>query len=153
LTSTSGISEELRSSYSGTVLYFPEHPPLVIDLGEEVGPTLRNALATLGLAEPFGVLTAFNPHGANIEEAENELRMTKLEMELSKAGDSFVRVDACSPDKTHCERSIALRSSRARAIQLAKQWDQLAIFWWDGSTFWIYGAIADCDPIRLPAGL
>jgi len=61
-----------------------------------------------------------------------------------------VRVDACSPDRSHCECSVALKGTLDRVIDMAKRWEQLAIFWFDGSGFWIYGAIEPIRPIKLP---
>lgn len=142
--------DERWSSYPETILHFTGNPEVMVDLREAVPPATRNGLATIGLDKPFGVLTAFNPGGVDIGADENDRRMKELEAELSSVGDSFTRVDACSPDKSHCECSVALVSSRERAIDIAKRWDQIAIFWWDGSAFWIYGAITDADPIQLP---
>jgi len=76
--------------------------------------------------------------------------MKELEAELESSGDAFVRVDACSPDRSHCECSVALKGTLDRVIDMAKRWDQLAIFWFDGSGFWIYGAIEPIRPIKLP---
>jgi hypothetical protein len=47
---------------------------------------------------------------------------------------------------------VALVGSKSRAIEIAKRWEQIAIFWFDGHSFWIYGAISDAEPIKLPVG-
>lgn len=104
----------------------------------------------MGLDREFAVLTAFNPRGVDVSEAENNRRMKELEAELTSSGDSFVRVDACSPDRSHCECSVALSAEFDRAIDIAKRWEQVAIFWFDGQSFWIYGAIESIEPVRLP---
>jgi len=142
--------DERWSSYPETVLHFASDIEVMVDLREEVPAATRKGLGALGLGEPFGVLTAFNPRGVDMEPAENERRMKELEAELGSAGDFFVRLDACSPDKSHCEFSVAVRSSRDRVLDIARRWEQIAIFWWDGSTFWIHGAITEADPVRLP---
>jgi hypothetical protein len=142
--------DERWSSYPETVLHFAGDPEVMVDLREEVPPATRKGLGALGLGEPFGVLTAFNPRGVDIDPAENERRMKELEAELESAGDFFVRLDACSPDKSHCECSVALRSSRDRVLDIARRWEQIAAFWWDGRTFWLYGAIEEGEPIQLP---
>ena len=121
----------------------------MVDLRVEVSPAIRRGLAALGLNQ-FAVLTAFNPRGVDIGEDENNRRMKELEAELASSGDSFVRVDACSPDRSHCECSVALSAEFDRAIDIAKRWEQIAIFWFDGQSFWIYGAIEPIEPVRLP---
>jgi hypothetical protein len=109
-------------------------------------------MVAIGLGDPFAVLTSYNPRGENISDSENERRFDELKAELSSAGDEFVVMDACSPDKSHCECSVALKVDRETALDVAKRWDQIAIFWFDGSRFWIYGAISQIDPIPLPVG-
>src|SRR4029078_9126688 len=142
--------DERWSSYPETVLYFAGEPEVMVDLRIEVAKPVRDGLAAIGLDQAFGVLTAFNPRGVDTSSQENNRRMKELEAELSSAGNFFVRVDACSPDKSHCECSVALRAERARVIEIARRWEQIAIFWWDGTSFWIYGAISEADPIQLP---
>ena len=137
-------------SYPETVLIFAGDPEVLLDLREPVPPATRKALAALGLAESFGIVTAFNPRGKDLPADENARRARALESELRGAGDDFVRVDACSPDRSHRESSVALKVSRDRAIDLARRWEQIAIFWWDGSRFSIEGAISDDDAMMLP---
>ena len=121
----------------------------MVDLREEVPPAVRNGLAAIGLGEPFSVLTAFNPRGVDHPAEENERRMDELERELISSGDKFVRVDACSPDRSHCECSVALKGDRKRAIYIAVRFEQIAIFWYDGASFWIYGAVTPGE-LKLP---
>ena len=141
--------DERWSSYPETVLYFEGDQAVTVDLRVEVSPAVRNGLRALGL-DQFAVLTAFNPRGVDINDEENKQRMSELEAELASVGESFVRLDACSPDKSHCECSFALNVSRERAIDIARRWEQVAIFWFDGSSFWIYGAIDEIEPLKLP---
>jgi hypothetical protein len=75
--------------------------------------------------------------------------MKELEAELTSSGDDFVRVDACSPDKSHCECSVAIKGDPERALDLARRWNQIAIFWWDGNQFWLKGAISPGE-LSLP---
>ena len=141
--------DERWGSYPETVLIFSGDPEVFIDLRERVPAATRKALDSLGLGEPFAVLTAFNPRGVDISPEENSRRMQELEAELESSGDHFVRVDACSPDKSHCECSVAIKGEMQRALDIARRWEQIAIFWWDGSLFWIQGAISD-GHLRLP---
>ena len=142
--------DERWSSYPETVLHFEGDPPVMVDLRVEVSPTVRNGLTALGLDREFAVLTAYNPRGVDISDEENERRMSELEAELASVGESFVVIDACSPDKSHCECSFALNVSRERAIDIAKRFEQIAIFWFDGGAFWIYGAMTPIEPLQLP---
>jgi len=142
--------DERWSSYPETVLHFEGEQPITVDLRVEVSSAVRNGLRALGLDAEFAVLTAFNPRGVDINDEENKRRMSELEAELASVGVSFVRLDACSPDKSHCECSFALGVSRERAIDIARRWEQVAIFWFDGSSFWIYGAIDEIEPLKLP---
>jgi len=142
--------DEKWSSYPETVLYFAGDPEVMVDLRVAVSPRARRGLADMGLDGEFAILTAFNPHAEVFGAAENNRRMKELEAELAGSGDRFVRVDACSPDRSHCESSIALAGDFGHAIEIARNWEQVAIFWFDGSCFWIYGAIESIEPIRLP---
>ena len=141
--------DERWGAYPETVLIFAGEPELFLDLRERVSAPTRNALVALGLGVPFGVLTAFNPRGVDSTPERNTRRMAELEAELESAGDAFVRVDACSPDKEHCECSVALIGDMQRALDIARRWEQIAIFWWDGSKFWLQGAISE-GQLQLP---
>ncbi len=141
--------DERWSSYPETVLIFAGETEVYIDLRERVPPATRAALSVMGLDGGFGVLTAFNPRGVDLPADENTRRMNELESELMSLGMEFVRVDACSPDRSHCECSVAIMGDRQRVIDIAKRWEQIAIFWWDGATFWIYGGISS-GSLELP---
>jgi hypothetical protein len=137
-------------SYLETVLVFPGEAELAVDLREKIPPATRRAFPAMGLDGPFGVVTAFNPKGEGISPEENARRMKELERELASAGHTFVRVDGCSPDRTHCECGVAVMLDRGSVVDIARRWDQIAIFWWDGSEFWIVGAITPGEE-RLPS--
>ena len=143
---------EAWSSYPETVLVFAGDPEMMVDLREPVPPATRNALKAMGLGEPFSVLTSYNPRGETIEAAENDRRFAELKAELESAGIEYRVIDACSPDRSHCECSVVLmKVERDDAIEIAKRWEQVAIFWYDGNgRFWIYGGIVDTSPISLP---
>jgi hypothetical protein len=144
--------KEAWSSYPETVLVFAGEAEMVIDLREPVPPATKDALRAVGLGEPFSILTSYNPRGEKIASEENERRFEEMTAELRSAGIEFVVMDACSPDRSHCECSVVLKGDRDAAIDIAKRWEQIAIFWYDGGSFWIYGAISEVEPIQLPAG-
>ena len=86
----------------------------------------------------------------NLSPAENEKRRQELDARLAADGYKFARVDACSPDRVHCEASVAVVMPQEKAIELARELEQVAIFWFDRERFWILGAIAESDPLMLP---
>lgn len=141
--------DERWASYPETVLIFAGETEIFVDLRESVPPATRAAFKQIGLGGTFSILTAFNPRGIDLPAEANDRRMAELESELRSSGDEFVRVDACSPDRSHCECSVALKGEMGRALDIARRREQVAIFWWDGSTFWIQGAITD-GHLRLP---
>ena len=144
-------SQEAWSSYSETVLIFAGDPEMMIDLREPVSPATKKTLAAIGLDTPFAVLTSHDPRGVVLDAAENDRRFAELEAELRSLGREYVVMDACSPDKSHCECSVAITTDRAEALRIAESWEQIAIFWWDQDRFWIYGAVSPIDPpIALP---
>ncbi len=40
--------------------------------------------------------------------------------------------------------------AQEEAIALARELEQVAIFWFDGERFWIVGALVETDPLMLP---
>jgi hypothetical protein len=136
--------------YPETILTFSTKPAVEIDLRRiPPGDAIAN-LAAAGFDQPFAVLTAFDPRGRDLSAAENEKRRRKLDARLRKRGCRFVSVDACSPDRAHCECSVAVVMPQQRAIALARELEQVAIFWFDGKRFWIIGALMEADPLMLP---
>ncbi len=136
--------------YPETILSFSTTPAVEIDL-REIPP--RHVLARLdaaGFGQPFAILTAFDPRGRDLSPAENEKRKRELDERLTAGGYKFAQVDACSPDRTHCECSVAVVMPQEQAVDLARELEQVAIFWFDGKRFWIIGAIVESDPLMLP---
>jgi len=136
--------------YPETVLTFSTTPKVEVDLREVPSDRTLTALRGIGFRAPFAVLTAFDPHGRDLSEAENEKRNRELNERLRGSGYHFIEVDACSPDRSHCECSVAVVMAQNEAIALGKELGQIAIFWFDGARFWILGAVMDADPIMLP---
>ena len=136
--------------YPDTVLRFRTDPAVRVDLREPMGQDAVEAMAAIGLAGPFAVLTAHDPRGRDEDADVNERRAERLDEKLLALGADFVHVDACSPDGSHCEASVAALIERERATALAREFEQVAIFWFDGEKFWIAGALAGGDPVMLP---
>lgn len=146
----SAQKHEAWSNYSETVLIFAGDPEMVIDLREPVRPATRKAMIAMGLDEPFAILTSHDPFGKVLSSVENDRRFAELESELASSRLDYLVMNACAPDKSHCECSVAVKIDRDEALAIAKRWEQVAIFWWDLEKFWIYGAISPIDPVALP---
>jgi hypothetical protein len=136
--------------YPDTILTFMTTPPLEIDLRKPLSAGTLEELRRRGLGQPFAILTAYDPRGQNLPVGENEERKRALDRRLLVAGCRFVDVDCASPDRKHSEASVAATMSRGEAINLAIELEQVAIFWFDGHSFWILGGIVETDPIMLP---
>jgi hypothetical protein len=136
--------------YPETVLEFVTTPAIEIDLRQIPSDDKIAALKAAGLDQPFAIMTAFDPRGENLSAAENEKRMQELDRRLRSSSYRFAQVDACSPDKSHCECSVAVIMPQEKALDLAREMQQVAIFWFDGSRFWIVGALVETDPLMLP---
>lgn len=137
--------------FGDTVLHFTPPDGPSIDLRRPVSSRDRDALAAIGLEHPFVIITAQDPMGATQQPAMNERRADALRDEVARAGLVAVRVDACSPDFDHCEQSLAVALERESGVALARRYDQLAVFWFDRSAFWIVPACADGPTVRLPS--
>jgi hypothetical protein len=136
--------------YPETILSFSTKPAVEIDLRKTLSERALADLAAAGFGQPFAVLTAFDPRGRNLSPAENEERRRDLDAQLTKDGYEFAPVDACSPDRSHCECSVAVLMPQEKAVELARKLEQVALFWFDGSRFWILGGIVESDPLMLP---
>ena len=136
--------------YPETVLSFKTNPPVEIDLRQNPSEATVERLMRVGLGEPFAIMTAYDPQGRNLSRGENEKRKRALDERLIASGYNFVHVDCCSPDRSHCEASVAVTMPRDDALSLARELEQVAIFWFDGTRFWILGAVVDTDPLMLP---
>ena len=136
--------------YPETILSFSTRPVVEIDLREIPSERAIADLGAVGFGQPFAVLTAFDPRGRDLSPAENETRKGDLDQRLTAESYRFAHVDACSPDRLHCECSVAVVMPQEKAIDLARELEQVAIFWFDGKRFWILGAIVETDPIMLP---
>ena len=83
--------------------------------------------------------------------AVNAALAASLQEETAELGVARVCVDACSPDRAHCERSVAIALDEASLIDIAYRYEQLAIFWFDGKAFWIVPVHSRNERMRLPA--
>jgi hypothetical protein len=136
--------------YPETILSFSTQPAVEIDLREIPSESALAKLDAAGFDRPFAVMTAFDPRGRDLSPAENEKRRRDLDRRLTADGYRFANVDACSPDRSHCECSVAVVMPQEKAVDLARELEQVAMFWFDGKRFWIIGVVVDTDPLILP---
>ena len=158
---TAADIEEKWSQYPCTILEFAPPGSERIDLREPLGDPERHLLGRLGFTRPFAILTAENPWGENAEDEpteaaeerrrrENAARRARLEDELTSRGIEFRRVDGVAPQGDYREGGVAIEVSREEAVDLARRYKQLALFWFDGMDFTLVGAVADKPDERLP---
>lgn len=149
---TAARHDPARTHYPNTVLVVhpPGAPPFEIDLRQEPEPTLGEALARLGLAAPFAVITACNPFGRAKDDATNRRRTRELAERLTVARLQHVPVDGRSPDGAHIEPGFGVVLPLEEARALAREFEQTAIFWWDGAAFWLVDAWKEGARMRLP---
>jgi hypothetical protein len=80
----------------------------------------------------------------------NDALAASLRKETAGLSVTQVCVDACSPDGSHCERSIAIALDEQSLIDIAHRYEQLAIFWFDGEAVWIIPVYSGNARLRLP---
>ncbi len=149
--------------YPDTILEFfaGDGDPLRVDLRRPLDDAARRAITQLGLGDGFAIFTAENPDGANAEDAptsaaeaarerENARRQRALEDALRERGVAWLRVDGVAPTGDYREHCVAVAIARDDAAALAERLRQLALFWYDGTTFWLLPAKADEDAMQLP---
>lgn len=97
--------------------------------------TARFWCAITGDAVPsraFAIVTACNPDDRSCDDATNQAADAALAAELDRLGWSRFRVIGGSPDLAHQEPGWAVATgSPAAAIDLGRQWRQVAVFWVD----------------------
>ena len=137
------------ASYAETILAFPGQDTLEIDLSIPVSLSAQRGLVARGLDSPFGLVTPCNPRGRPSSPEENGARLVRFLAGLGRSGTPLVRVDGLSPDRRHVEHGVALTWPQEKVVALARRWEQSAIYWWDGTRFWVVGALTDTEPWPL----
>ena len=138
-------------AYGDTILEFlPGADPVRVDLRKAVTEPLARMLATRGLPGTFVVVTACNPRGHAASDAENVVRTAVLRQTLDARQLAWIPADGLSPDGTHREPGVAVAMSHGDAQALAREFEQSAIYRYDGEAFWLVGALVDAVPMRLP---
>lgn len=76
----------------------------------------------------FFIVTAYNPDGKNVAEAENQEADEKLGSELHRLEFNHFRMTGGSPDFSHAEPGYAIVCNREQALCLAKEFSQDAVY-------------------------
>jgi hypothetical protein len=139
----------LANTFPGTLLHFTEHG-LVIDLRRPLGREVRGQLAAIGLGDGFCVITADNPNGRTQSDSQNAAAMHRLREAVVTLDADATPCDGTNPEQTHREQGLAARIDRARGIELGRAFEQIAIFHYDGDTFWLVPAMAEGPARQLP---
>lgn len=139
------------SHYADTILEIArDGGTLSVDLRKPLGEDTRRSLAMLGPSSSFGIVTAANPAGAPVDAAANARRHAALEQWIVEHGYVRRAATGSSPDGDHVEHGFAVWLERDDVVALARRFDQSAIFWFDGGSFWLVGALVDAKARRIP---
>lgn len=138
------------TAYANTVLVIGRKGRLEVDLRQRLPGKARRLLTELGLGNTFAIVTASNPGGRDTPLWQNWWRHRHMRAQLRSRGLPFVPADGQSPDGAHRERGFAIAMGREDAAALALELDQLALYWFDGSDFWIDAVSAATAPRQLP---
>jgi hypothetical protein len=118
--------------FAETVLVFGGDEPVEVGVHAGLEPAAIGRLMSLGLGDRFAVITPCNPLGVTLEGRSNAERLTAFRAELDQLGIRSVEADGWSPNRTHVERGNACALDLPAALMLARKWQQLALFWFDG---------------------
>lgn len=80
------------------------------------------------LPASFAIITAWNPEGVTVNDADNTNADHILHRELVELGLSPFRATGCSPDLSHREPGWAVMISKVEAIALGRRHRQLAVW-------------------------
>ena len=122
----------------------------MLDLRKPVDAASRSCLKIMGFEQPFGVVSAQDPMGVAQSPSVNSVLAASLQSDVAKLRVAQASLDACSPERSHCEHSMAIALDLPALIDLAYRYDQLAIFWFDGRAFWIVPVHSTKARLRLP---
>jgi len=142
--------DSLWTEYANARLLIGRPPRIKVDLWLPVGEELEYRLTKLGLGATFAIITPFDPRGTRAPAWKNLARYVRTRLLLRSRKLRYVPADGESPDSRHRERGFAIAMTRTDAAALARELEQLALYWFDGKAFWIDGALAERKPQRLP---
>lgn len=136
-------------AYPGTILRFTRHG-FFVDLRVPLSAETIERLRRVASGHAISVLTAFNPRGRIVAEAENLRRHEELAARLKLLGCAFTPCDGTDPAGVHIEPGFAAAIDSESSERLAKEFEQSAYFHFDGRAFWLLPAIVKAASLRLP---
>jgi hypothetical protein len=142
--------DSLWTAYANTRLLIGRAPRIKVDLRLPLRDDLRTLLTHLGLGATFAVVTPYDPRGMRAPAWRNLAGYLRTKLLLRSRNLRYVTADGESPDSRHRERGFAIALERRDAAALARELEQLALYWFDGEAFWIDGALVERAPQRLP---
>ena len=95
-------------------------------LHQEVSPDLA-----------FAIVTAHNPRGRLLSNGQNRLLDRKLQGEVGRLQVLARPIIGCSPDLGHREKSWMIFTDRLMSMELARQFQQNAIYWVEAGELWL----------------
>ena len=144
------VDDQLQSAYANTVLRLGHEPRTEVDLRQPLNDASRRLLRELALGSVFAVITASNPRGRTTSAAKNRWRELRMRARLVASRLRFIPANGESPDGSHVERGFAIALPRAEALALAREYEQLALYWFDGTRFWLDFVSEAREPKPLP---
>lgn len=77
----------------------------------------------------FAIITAYNPLGKICSKSANRTLDKELQADIEGLKAPYRRLWGCSPEFDHSEKSWAVMTDKGTAINLAKKYQQNAIYW------------------------
>lgn len=98
----------------------------------------------------FAIITAHNPKGQVLSEEQNGLLDQQLQQAMARRQERSRQIIGCSPDRRHQEKSWMVYTTRRRALVLAEQFQQNALYWVDNDELWLVPCLLQNYPaVRL----
>ena len=94
----------------------------------------------------FAVITAWNPEGQIQSRETNDLLDRQLTRRLESFASPKVRADGCSPDFKHRESGWAVGVPKEQAVEIGREFGQVAIFWVETDTLFLLPCIDKSHP-------
>ena len=133
--------------YPDTILVFDDG--LRLDLTRELTPDDHERLRTR-FKGTFAVLTAADPFGQTVSDAENRSSQRSLEEALRSISQNVMRVCGEALDGSHSEDGFGCEATLDQAAQIAREFRQSAFFWYDGFEFSLVESEGATRVFRLP---
>ena len=143
-------NDVLWTAYANTLLRIGDRRQIKIDLRLPLSDETRRVLTVLLPEKTFAIVTPFNPGGKRAHSWTNRWRYVRMRAALASRASHFTHADGESPDGAHRERGFAIALGRGDAATLARSYEQLALYWFDGEAFWIDDVRTTRPPQRLP---